>query len=129
MSQPDFIADTSAIVRRLRRDPAVGPFFAGKRFAISFVTLAELSVGVLKSDRPESAWSRVLEVLGGVEMFLVSDSTPMIYAGIYHDLERRGSLIPINDIWIAAVCLEAQLPVLARDAHFSRIPNLQVIDC
>ena len=129
MPQPDFIADTSAVVRRLRGNSAVEPFFAGKRFAISFVTLAELSVGVLKSGRPEAAWQCVLEVLRGVEMFLVSDATPLIYAGIYHDLASRGSLIPINDIWIAAVCLEAQLPVLARDEHFSRVPNLQVINC
>ena len=125
----DLIADTSAVVRRLRKDASVEPFFARKRFAITFVTLAELSVGVLKSQNPEGAWKRVLEVLQGVEMFLSSDLTPMIYAGVYHDLEQRGSLIPINDIWIAALCLEAQLPVLARDAHFSRVPNLNVINC
>ncbi len=125
----DFIADTSAVVRRLRQDSAVEPFFVEKRFAITFVTLAELSVGVLKAERPEAAWKRVLEVLRGVEMFLVSDLTPVIYAGIYHDLKQRGTLIPINDIWIAAVCLEAKLPVLARDAHFSRVPDLTVINC
>ena len=70
-----------------------------------------------------------VEVLRGVEMFLSSDLTPMIYAGVFHDLEQRGSLIPINDIWIAALCIEAQLPVLARDAHFSRVSNLEVINC
>ena len=129
MPQPDFIADTSALVRRLRKDPSVEPFFAGKSFAITFVTLAELSVGVLKANQPEAAWKRVLEVLRGVEMFLISDLTPLVYAGVYRDLEERGSLIPINDIWIAAVCLEAKLPVLARDAHFSRVPNLTVINC
>lgn len=117
-----FIADTSALVRRLRKDPSVEPYFADKHFAITFVTLAELSVGVLKSQHPEAAWKRVLELLRDVDMFLVSELTPMIYAGVYRDLEHRGSLIPINDVWIAALCLEAQLPVLARDAHFSRIP-------
>jgi tRNA(fMet)-specific endonuclease VapC len=127
--RPEFIADTSALVRRLRRDPAVEPFFAGKTFAITFVTLAELTLGVLKADRPDAAWKQVLELLRGVEMFLVSDSTPVIYAGVYRDLEERGSMIPINDIWIAALCLEAGLPVLARDAHFSRVPNLRVISC
>jgi len=125
----DFIADTSALVRHLRKDRSVEPFFTGKRFAITFVTLAELSVGVLKAQNPDAAWKRILEVLRGVEMFLVSDLTPMIYAGVYYDLEQRGSLIPINDIWIVALCVEAQLPVLARDGHFSRVPNLNVINC
>lgn len=96
MPQPDFIADTTAVVRRLRRDPSVEPFFAGKHFAIAFVTLAELSVGVLKSQNPEAAWRRVLEVIAGAEMFRVSDLTPMIYAGVYHDLEQRGTLIPLT---------------------------------
>ena len=129
MPHLDFIADTSAVVRRLRRDPSVESVFIGKTFAITFVTLAELSVGVLKADHPETAWRRVLEVLRGTEMFLVSDVTPLVYAGIYRDLEQRGSLIPINDIWIAAVCLEAKLPLLARDAHFDRVPDLDVIHC
>jgi tRNA(fMet)-specific endonuclease VapC len=125
----DFIADTSALVRRLRKDPSVEPFFTDKHFAITFVTLAELSLGVIKARDPDAAWNDVLEALRGVEMFLVSNFTPMIYAGLYRDLEQRGTLIPINDIWIAALCLEARLPILARDAHFSRVPNLSVINC
>lgn len=105
------------------------PFFTDKHFAITFVTLAELSLGVIKARDPDAAWNDVLEALRGVEMFLVSNFTPMIYAGLYRDLEQRGTLIPINDIWIAALCLEARLPILARDAHFSRVPNLSVINC
>lgn len=62
-------------------------------------------------------------------MFHVSTVTPAIYARIYFDLERRGAMIPINDIWIAALAIEAQLPILARDEHFSRIPGLSVISC
>ena len=129
MSAIEFIADTSALVRLLRRDPSVESFFATKHFAISFVTLAELSVGVLKTRQPDAAWKRVLEVLQGVEMFGVSDLTPVIYAGIFRELEQRGSLIPINDIWIATVCMEVQLPLLARDAHFNRVSGLHVINC
>lgn len=125
----DFIADTTALVRRLRKDRSVEPFFAGKRFAITFVTLAELCLGVLKARDPEAAWRDVMELLRDVEMFIASDLTPIIYAGVFHDLQQRGALIPINDIWIAALCLEANLPVLARDGHFDRVPNLKVINC
>jgi len=85
----DFIADTSALVRRLRKDPSVEPFFTDKHFAITFVTLAELSLGVIKARDPDAAWNDVLEALRGVEMFLVSNFTPMIYAGLYRDLESR----------------------------------------
>ncbi|MGI8436336.1 MAG: PIN domain-containing protein [Chthoniobacterales bacterium] len=102
---------------------------AGKVFATTFFTLAELSLGVLKSARPEAARSRIQDVIGNCQMFYVSTMTPAIYARIYFDLERRGTIIPINDIWIAAVALEAGLPILARDEHFSRITGLSVIEC
>ena len=125
----DFIADTSAIIGVLRRDVAVEKIIIGKNFAITFVTLAELSLGVLKATRPESAWSRIQDVIGNCLMFHVSTVTPAIYARIYFDLERRGAMIPINDIWIAALAIEARLPILARDEHFSRVKGLSVIQC
>ena len=129
MPRVDFIADTSALVRKLRNDPSVDAGFAGKRFAITFVTLAELTVGVLKSRDPRDAWARVREVLHRIDIYLATNVTALIYAGIHRDLERRGVLIPVNDIWIAAMCIEAELPVLTRDAHFDRVPDLTVINC
>jgi predicted nucleic acid-binding protein len=46
----DFIADTSAIVGLLRHDSKVESQVHEKTFAITFVTLAELNLGVLKSN-------------------------------------------------------------------------------
>jgi predicted nucleic acid-binding protein len=125
----DFIADTSAVIGMLRRDGAVERKISGKNFAITFITLAELSLGVLKASRPEAAWSRIQDVIGNCQMFHVSTVTPAIYARIYFDLEKRGAMIPINDIWIAALAIEARLPILARDEHFARVNGLSVIAC
>ena len=41
----DFIADTSAIIGLLRRDAVMEEKVRDKEFAITFVTLAELSLG------------------------------------------------------------------------------------
>ncbi len=125
----DFIADTSAIIGLLRRDPQVEEQVAGKNFAITFVTLAELNLGVLKSSKPEAAWNDVRKIIRDRIMFHVSTLTPAVYARIYFDLEQRGMMIPINDIWIAALAVEARLPVLARDEHFSRVPGVSLIRC
>jgi tRNA(fMet)-specific endonuclease VapC len=125
----DFIADTSAVVGLLRRDPRVEQKVTGKTFAITFVTLAELSLGVLKSGKPDAAWSRIQDVLHGLRMFHVSTMIPAVYARVYFELERRGQMIPINDIWIAALAIEARLPILARDEHFSRVRGLSVFVC
>lgn len=127
--QIDFVADTSAVVGLLRRDPTVDQAFGDKSFAIAFVTLAELSLGVLKAARPDAAWARIRDVLRDRQMLQVSPITPAIYARIYFDLERRGALIPINDIWIAALAMERRLPIVTRDEHFSRVTGLSVIAC
>jgi tRNA(fMet)-specific endonuclease VapC len=125
----DFIADTSVIVGLLRGDSQIVQAISDRNFAITFVTLAELSLGVLKSAKRDAAWSRIQDVIRDRQMLHVSTVTPAIYARIYFDLEQRGSMIPINDIWIAALAIETQVPLLARDEHFSRVVGLSVIEC
>lgn len=126
---PNFIADTSVIVCLLRGDSQVEEKLRGKDFAITFVTFAELDVGILKANDPLAAAQRCAEVLSGLKVFSGSGKTPALYARIFHDLQKRGKMIPINDIWIAAIAIETNLPILARDEHFSRIQGLHVIQC
>jgi tRNA(fMet)-specific endonuclease VapC len=128
-ADPDYIADTSAVIRLLRRDRLAEQRLQGKHFAITFVTMAELDVGILKADDPIAAALRCKEVLEGVRVFGGSGMTPWHYARIYCDLEKRGAVIPVNDIWIAAIALENGLPVLARDEHFSRVRGVSVVQC
>ncbi len=46
----------------------------------------------------------------------------------YRYLRRAGSLIGTNDLWIAAVGLAHDVPVLTRNgAEFGRVPGLRVI--
>ena len=127
--QIDFIADTSAIIRLCRGDEKVARQIHGKTFAVTFVTMAELSVGVLKSNKPEAAWASILNILRDQKVISVSSATPAIYARLFVELEKRGTPIPVNDVWIAALAVEARLPILARDEHFSRIKDLTVINC
>ena len=125
----DFVADTSAIVHLCRRNPQVQEIVREKHFAITFVTMAELTLGVLKANNPNAAWSQVVEVLRDQTIFHVSVKTPALYARIFFDLEQRGVKIPVNDVWIAALAVETGLPLLARDEHFSRVNGLTVIQC
>ena len=88
----DFIADTSAIICLCRRgDSHAEKIVQGKHFAITFVTMAELTYGSLKANNPQAAWSRVVEVILNQKIFNVSQNTPAHYARIYYDLEKRGS--------------------------------------
>lgn len=125
----DFIADTSAVILAGRGNPDAGKAIKDKRFAITFVTMAEISYGVLKAAKNDAAWSQIMNVIVNQTIIHVSPNTPAIYARILYDLERRGFKIPTNDIWIAAVAIEARVPLLARDEHFSKVNGLAVIRC
>ena len=127
----DCIADTSAVIGLARRDRKTTAIIGTKSFAITFVTLAELLLGVLKieANKRPAAWARIREVLGEGQVFYASEKTPLIYASICHDLEQRGLRIPGNDMWIAAVALEGAVPLVARDEHFTRVKDLVFIPC
>jgi tRNA(fMet)-specific endonuclease VapC len=43
------------------------------------------------------------------------------------ELKRAGTPIPTNDLWIAALCRQHDLPLLSRDRHFDRVPGLRRI--
>lgn len=38
--------------------------------------------------------------------------------------QTRGRLVPVNDMWIAALALERHLVLHAGDAHFDALPQL-----
>jgi predicted nucleic acid-binding protein len=44
-------------------------------------------------------------------------------------LDRKGILLPVQDLHIAACALEISAVVLTVDRHFTRIPGLTVTDC
>jgi len=48
------------------------------------------------------------------------------FALIKDALKRKGKPIPVNDIWIAAQCMETGAILLSRDLHFSAIEGLLV---
>jgi tRNA(fMet)-specific endonuclease VapC len=53
--------------------------------------------------------------------------TAQHYGSIKADLEQAGSRIPENDLWIAAIAREHQLPLVTRDQHFSRIAGVTTL--
>jgi len=50
------------------------------------------------------------------------------YGQVKSGLAKGVTPIPQNDIWIAATALEHNLPLVTRDAHFSRVPDLAVLN-
>lgn len=59
-----------------------------------------------------------------MEIVYADDATTHQYAGLYAELRRKGTLIPTNDIWIAALAIQHGLALFTRDRHFDHVPRL-----
>ena len=55
----------------------------------------------------------------------VTDATAVSYAAVRVSLKEKGTPIPANDAWIAALALQHRLPVLSRDKHFDAVPRIR----
>jgi tRNA(fMet)-specific endonuclease VapC len=54
----------------------------------------------------------------------VTNSTAEWFAEIKRGLRKKGLPIPINDVWIAASCMEHGARLLSFDEHFSDVDGL-----
>jgi tRNA(fMet)-specific endonuclease VapC len=93
---------------------------------LPFVVLAELRAGFLLGRRQienERALSMLL-LKDGVEVLYADDQTTHHYASVYRQLRKQGTPIPTNDIWLAALVLQHNLALYARDRHFDHLPQL-----
>lgn len=55
----------------------------------------------------------------------VTDTTAEWFAEVKQGLRRRGNPIPINDVWIAASCMEHGAILLTLDSHFDAVDGLR----
>jgi len=61
-----------------------------------------------------------------VHLMKPDEKTAQLYADVFGDLRRRGTPIPTNDLWIAALARQHRLPLLSFDAHFRAVQGLEL---
>lgn len=61
----------------------------------------------------------------GVRLSLPTARTAEYFALVRNRLRETGRPIPLNDVWIAAQCLELGAKLLTLDAHFDHIEGLR----
>ncbi len=95
--------------------------------AVPVVVLGEFRFGI-RSSRHRDAYEEWLEAnLPFWKVLDVTRRTAAMYAEVRSELKRNGTPIPENDVWIAAIAREHDLPLLTRDGHFNRVPRLAVL--
>ncbi|MEO8377633.1 MAG: PIN domain-containing protein [Candidatus Sumerlaeota bacterium] len=51
-----------------------------------------------------------------------------MYGGLRFQLGKKGRPIPGNDVWIAGLALQHNLPLVTHDAHFLNVDGLDLRD-
>lgn len=120
------ILDTNAVSDLFSDEPRLVSLLSGVHpVHLPVVAIGEYRFG-LRRSRSRNALSRQLETLVSESIVLPVDlDTTEHYAEIRHELKQQGTPIPVNDLWIAALARQHELPVVSRDPHFDRVPGLE----
>ena len=93
---------------------------------VPFVVLGELRAGFALGRR-QAENERVLRrflLKEGVRVVFADGQTTHHYASVFRQLRKQGTPIPTNDMWLAALVLQHDLVLHARDRHFDHLPQI-----
>lgn len=123
-----YILDTSILVLSLRGDSSIRTRLAPTtQLYIASIALGELYFGAYGSPtRASAALADIASLAASYPILGVDAITGDIYGRIKQDLKRAGRAIPDNDLWIAAVAIQYDVVLAARDTHFDWIAGLRV---
>jgi len=101
----------------------------GEFLYIPSIVLGELSFGFLKGRRRRFNEQKLEEVIRmlNIEVIDVTRDVARKYGLICATLVKNGTKIPINDVWIAACCMEIGGTLLTRDQHFKYVDQIESI--
>lgn len=119
------ILDTNAVSALADRDAELLAVLSGtERVFLSFVAVAEFRFGLRGSKKGEEGIV-FLEALAAAIPTLYPDAQTVDgYSLIADQLKRTGKPIPQNDMWTAALALQAGMPVLTRDRRFDFVDGI-----
>lgn len=128
--------DSNAAIDLLRPDrPNPGPLLEAKGLVLPLFVLAELKFGALRPAEAQENLQASVALAERCELLAADAGTTDRYARIRVQVEATRSL-PRNwqkreglqhDLWIAALCLQHQLPLLTNDKDFDGIEGLELI--
>ncbi len=102
---------------------------SGEHLFMPSIVLGELIYGFMKGRRRDLYEEKLRQIISRLKMEIVTvdEHVARKYAIIYTSLAKKGRKIPINDVWIAACCMETGGTLLTRDRHFAFIDQIETI--
>jgi len=122
------IIDTNALSAWWKSDPDILSVLLNlPSICVPVPALAEFRFGVLQSTKRETMEMWVSKALTSAQILTIDEGTTHHYASLRLQLKKSGTPIPMNDLWIAAIARQHQLPIISRDTHFDQVEGIQRI--
>jgi tRNA(fMet)-specific endonuclease VapC len=101
----------------------------GEHIFIPSIVIGELVFGFLKGAKQQFNERKLQQVMSRlkIETIDVTADVARKYAVIFLSLQKAGTRVPINDVWIAACCMEVGGTLLTRDKHFKFVHQVDSI--
>jgi predicted nucleic acid-binding protein len=101
----------------------------GQYLFIPSIVIGELHYGFMKGSRQRFNETKLRQMISRlkIEIINVDAEVARKYALIYLFLEKKGAKIPVNDVWIAASCMEVGGTLLTRDQHFGVVEQIETL--
>ncbi|MBD2496949.1 type II toxin-antitoxin system VapC family toxin [Nostoc sp. FACHB-280] len=117
--------DTSVAVRFLNGDVTITErVLTLPEIILPTIVVGELLFGAENSTRPLQNLPRYLEFISVCVVVPLDRETAVVYARIRLALKRKGRPIPMNDVWIAAQCLEHNWVLVTDDTDFDYVDGI-----
>ncbi len=126
-----FVLDTSAYSAFNRGDGRLRSWIVpDSAITVPVIVVGELRAGFAVGSRTEENEALLQRFLDApnVEVGLVSVSMSQRFADFFAQQRRAGRPVGSNDLWIAAMARELDLPVLTLDADFGRIAGVELVE-
>jgi tRNA(fMet)-specific endonuclease VapC len=126
LSQTGILIDTNIVSAHFKGDPAVTrKLQTSSPIYLPAVVLGELHFGALRSSNPTLNQQRIERFTAAVEVLVTDSATAWFYGQIKAELAAAGTMIPDNDLWIAAVAKQYDVTLISRDHHFGQVLGLK----
>ena len=120
------ILDTNGLSSMADGDMKLAPLLQqAPELAVPVIVLGEYQYGIRLSRYRPRYESWLTKLLATCRVLVIDERTAGLYAEVRHELKRSGHPIPENDIWIAALALQHNSPLVTRDQNFDFVPGLK----
>lgn len=130
-----YLLDTNVLSQLVRKRPQRGLIerLAGEPAEVLFascIAVMELRHGAVRRHDRGALWRRIeREILARVQVLGLGLEEALVAGNVQAHLWAAGEPIDLEDVLIGATALVRRLTVVTNNVrHFSRIPNLRVVD-